>query len=104
MRQMNSCMQNAKTSRINNCGADNTCRRLLKKLREYDFAIVETALFLDTHPNNRKALAYYTKLRDERAALAAEYEKNVGPITICGNKSDSKWDWITGPWPWEGEC
>ena len=92
-----------RSAQMNNNGVHTACGRMLKKLREYDFAIVETVLFLDTHPNNRKALAYYAKLKAERAALASEYEKNVGPITMYGNENVNKWDWIDGPWPWEGE-
>ncbi len=78
--------------------------RMMHKIREYDFAIYETALFLDTHPNNSKALKYYSKLRAERNTLVTEFQKEFGPITIYGNMNESKWDWIKGPWPWEGDC
>jgi len=79
-------------------------RHLLEKIRKYDFAIVETSLFLNTHPNNLKALQYYTKIRKERDLVASEYEKNFGPLTIKGNIRENNWDWISGPWPWEGDC
>ena len=77
---------------------------LMRKIREYDFAIFETVEFLDTHPKNLKALKYYSKLQNEREKLVEEYEANIGPITMYGNKSDSSWNWVKGPWPWEGEC
>lgn len=77
--------------------------RLKRKICEYDFAIVETGLFLDTHSNNLKALQYYSKLRAERSKLVAEYEHKFGPLTMSGNVNDKRWDWISGPWPWEGE-
>ncbi len=99
MRTMN--MQNAQMNRGNASGIR---QRLMNKIRKYDFAIVETALFLDTHPNNQKAISYYSKLIDERKEVVAEFEKNVGPITMYGNESNNKWDWVTGPWPWEGDC
>lgn len=101
MRSMNMMnMQNSQNNRGTNAMARH---RMMQKIREYDFAIVETALFLDTHPNNMKALKYYSKLRGERDAIVAEYEKNIGPITMHGNMNENKWDWVTGPWPWEGE-
>lgn len=78
-------------------------KQLKKRIQEYDFAIVETSLFLDTHPHNKKALAYYSKLRKEREKLVAEYENNKGPMTIHGNMNEQAWDWVKGPWPWEGE-
>lgn len=94
-------MQNAQNNRSNTAMMKH---RMMNKIREYDFAIVETVLFLNTHPNNMKALKYYTKLRSEREALVAEYEKNVGPLTMYGNMNGNKWDWVSGPWPWEGDC
>ena len=83
---------------------ETTRARLMQKIREYDFAIVETALFLDTHPNCHKALNYYHKIVAEKKKLVSEYESRFGPLTIYGNENQHKWDWINGPWPWEGEC
>ena len=97
-------MKSMNNNQIRNADAYTMKKRLMTKLREYDFAIVETTLFLDTHPNNRKALNYYTKLREERKNVLDDYEKRFGPITINGNMSVKSWDWVSGPWPWEGEC
>ena len=85
-------------------GANNRKMHLMRKLREYDFAIFETTEFLDTHPHNKKALSYYSKLRDERAKVLTEYEAVIGPVMMYGNMSNASWDWVKGPWPWEGEC
>ena len=95
MRDQNvqSCARNAVMNR----------HKLLAGIRKLDFAILETVEFLDTHPNNLKALKYYGKLRTERDELVREYEENVGPLTMYGNKSDNEWKWVEGPWPWEGE-
>ena len=89
---------------VNGNANHNRKAHIMRKIREYDFAIFETTEFLDTHPRNFKALKYYSKLREEREKLVAEYEANFGPITMYGNMSDSSWDWVKGPWPWEGEC
>lgn len=77
--------------------------KLLANIREVDFAILETVEFLDAHPNNLKALRYYGKLKTEREALVKEYEEHVGPLTMFGNENNNKWDWVQGPWPWEGD-
>ena len=61
--------------------------QLLRKIREYDFAIVETTLFLDTHPNNQKALSYYHKLKADRKKLVSEFENNFGPLTMYCNST-----------------
>ncbi len=77
--------------------------KLSMQIKQIDFAIIETAEFLDTHPNNLKALRYYKKLKAEREKLLAEYESSVGPMTMHGNEDADSWAWIKGPWPWEGE-
>lgn len=82
----------------------NDCKALLKKIREIDFALQETVLYLDAYPNNRRALAYYQKMKAEREMAVAAYEASCGPLTMYGNDSATSWDWINGPWPWEAEA
>ena len=84
------------------------CRRntdngnaLMQKLRQVDFAIYDTVLYLDAYPNCRKALAHYHTLLDMQRQLMAEYEATHGPITAFGNMSKTSWDWTETPWPWE---
>ena len=77
------------------------CAGLKKKLQTVDFAIVETALYLDAYPDSQKALEYYHRLVREREMLAEAYHTRCGPTTAWANKSTAKWDWINGPWPWE---
>ncbi len=78
-------------------------KSLLKQIHVQDFAIQEVALFLDTHPRNEKALAYYQSYRAMRQKAVDEYEKLYGPLTIFGNESRSEWKWTESPWPWEME-
>lgn len=76
---------------------------LLKKLQALDFAIIETALFLDTHPTDAKVLKYYKETLEERNNVMKQFEKLYGPLSIFNNASDSNWQWVKGPWPWELE-
>lgn len=73
---------------------------LLKKIMAADFSMHETALFLDTHPDCAKALAYYRKMQARREELAEQFRKEYGPLTYYEVKS-SKWNWIDTPWPWQ---
>ena len=73
-------------------------------LRALDFAIWETALYLDAYPDNRRALDYYHRLCAEREQVMAAYEKNCGPLSLFGNVSRNSWDWVRGPWPWEPDA
>ena len=76
----------------------------LKKLQAVDFAIIETALYLDTHPTDKAALAYYKKLIDERRDIREEFTKMHGPLTCFENTDSTDWAWMKGPWPWETEA
>ena len=74
---------------------------LLSRIREVEFALVETILYLDAYPDNRQALAFYQNLLNERTRLVDQYEKNIGPLTATANRSNTSWDWVKTPWPWE---
>ena len=77
-------------------------QHLLKKLMAERFAAIDTSLFLDTHPKDKKALdamkiyvANYRELRDE-------YEKKFGPLTSFSvTENQNTWTWINDPWPWD---
>ncbi len=77
-----------------------------RKIHEYDFAIHELVLFLDSHPTSKKALELLQEYKLRRAELVAEYEEKFGPyvVTACDAYSkDSCWKWLKGPWPWEND-
>ena len=82
------------------------CDDLGRRLQEVNFALYDTVLYLDAYPNCRKALAHYHSLLELQRQLAAEYEKDVGPLTPFGNTCRERWDWTATPWPWEqdGSC
>ena len=83
---------------------DNTrdcCQReeLMQKVQSYEFAINELALYLDTHPEDEKALNLHRRYCNEVKDLKDKYQKVYGPLTI--NVPCNKWKWIDEPWPWE---
>ena len=75
--------------------------RLRRKIKEYDFALKELNLYLDTHPNCRRALALFKKYKDLRKKAFDEYISQFGPITPEQSNDDQYWSWIEDPWPWE---
>ncbi len=75
--------------------------RLLEEIKQYDFTVIELALYLDTHPNDTKALRIYASVSEKLDELKEKYEHNYGPLTINGVNSGDRWTWIDGPWPWE---
>ncbi len=76
-------------------------KSLLEEIRSYNFTLVELALYLDTHPTDKKALEIYSAVSEKLEQLMEKYEHNYGPLTIGGVKSGERWTWIDGPWPWE---
>ena len=79
----------------------NAKEKLLTEIRALSFALVETNLYLDSYPNDKEALAYFRRVRDELRALTDSYEKTYGPLTVMGTKATDGWDWVSTPWPWE---
>lgn len=85
---------------------DNSCNdhemhrdEMLDKIRCLRFAIVDISEYLNTHPDDAKAIClhkdYCKKLKD----LKEKYQKVYGPLSIyfpC-----NKWRWLEEPWPWE---
>lgn len=78
--------------------------KLLRRIQAEDFVTLEAVLYLDGHPTNKKALAYYDKHRAIAKGLRDEYEGKYGPLTIYGNNDCGNWHWIDRPWPWEREA
>ena len=69
------------------------------------FALIDIALFLDTHPDDAEALAEYHKLNKMRNEAMTEYARNFSPLTQADVSScDEYWKWVNNPWPWEGGC
>jgi spore coat protein JB len=72
----------------------------LKEIMKVEFANVETALYLDTHPQDAKALADHNKYAYRLEMLKKQYEQKYGPLTHYG-MSAYPWKYIESPWPWE---
>jgi spore coat protein JB len=74
---------------------------LLKRVQACDFVLYDTALFLDTNPTNRQALAHYQKYQALRREAASQYTRKYGPLTHNDYDGGSRWDWVDSPWPWQ---
>ncbi len=90
------CSCSCENNQINN---DDVRRTMINEIRSLDFAINELALYLDTHPDDQKALCLHRKYCKEIRDLKDKCQKMFGPLTIfypC-----NKWRWLEEPWPWE---
>ena len=82
---------------------NNDCKdvrsEMLQNIMCYKFAINDLALYLDTHPEDQKALCLHREYSKVLRDLSDKYQKVFGPLTIefpC-----NKWRWLEQPWPWE---
>ncbi len=76
---------------------------LMRAIEAVSFVMDDVRLFLDTHPQDADALAYYNKARGERDALVAQYTAAYGPLNFYQAGGSTQWNWVQGPWPWQIE-
>jgi len=89
---------------MDNCECRNELKEeMMMNLKAYKFSVIELALYLDTHPDDEKALCLHREYCKKVKELEEKYQKMFGPLSIyypC-----KKWRWLEGPWPWErGNC
>lgn len=79
---------------------DREQKRLLKEIMEIGFVLVETNLYLDTHPNDERAIRLHNANSQKYKELVSLYEARYGLLSFTG-MSGCPWSYINGPWPWE---
>jgi len=78
--------------------------QLLNNINIVDFTMVDLALFLDTHPKDRRALEYYAHYSQIKRQLCREFSKKYYPLTMAEADCEKSWSWGEAPLPWEGGC
>lgn len=73
----------------------------MSELQTLAFAIQELALYLDTHRDDREALALYRNYQKMYKQSKDEYKKIHGPLTHHMVSDAEQYEWLDDPWPWE---
>jgi spore coat protein JB len=76
---------------------------MLKSIQEYNFAAYDMLLYLDTHPDDKKAFDIFKTLVEKTKTLIKSYEAEFGPLTAKSAAGFSSFRWLESPWPWEKE-
>ncbi|MCL2047948.1 MAG: spore coat protein CotJB [Defluviitaleaceae bacterium] len=76
----------------------------LREVQKWDFAVLDTVLFLDNHPKDKLALEWYRHFQALAKKAREEYESHCGPLQYCEQTGFDSWEWTKGPWPWEVDC
>jgi spore coat protein JB len=75
----------------------------MKLVYELGFAMTETVLYLDTHPDDAEALAYYAEMKEKYHDAVMYYSRNFGPLSSLHVTAENYWSWVMTPMPWELE-
>ena len=95
------CKENKCEENRNDCECTRDMRRqeMIDEIKSLDFTIIELALYLDTHPEDQRAICMHREYARQVKDLKDKYQKMYGPLTIfypC-----NKGRWLEEPWPWE---
>ena len=88
---------------------------LLKEIGEVSFFLDDLRLYLDTHPQEERALELYQQNHQKRLELLKTYADKFEPLTCHCVDLDSNgspasdtlyagrkhWTWVDGPIPWD---
>lgn len=76
----------------------------LHALMAQDFAVYETALYLDGHPGDREAIAYLEEHKEIADGLRRRLAEAGYPLHFTDTPR-GRYAWVTTPWPWQkGGC
>ena len=73
----------------------------ITELQALGFAVQELALYLDTHRDDKEALALYRTYQQMYNRCKQEYQKKHGPMNHMAESDSEAYSWLDDPWPWE---
>lgn len=107
------CAQNARPANMmnnelhtmqRNSGNDNvsddvSCKELMRAIMEADFVALDLKLYLDTHPDDQRALEMYREAVRQYKACKATFEDTFYPLNATAAGRNGEWDWPCGTFP-----
>lgn len=76
-----------------------TSAQLMRKLCEAMFYMTDLNLYLDTHPDDQKALRMFGEASRGAKVCFDAFEKRCYPLTAASADCDDDWEWLVGVWP-----
>lgn len=70
------------------------------ELQALEFVVLELGLYLDTHPQDKEALALFQQYTAMERTARAAYEEKFGPLMKGSAASGDSFRWLQEPWPW----
>jgi len=75
----------------------------LTELQALEFVVLELGLYLDTHPDDEEAFSLFRQYVAMEKAAKTAYESKYGPLFRSSTATNSEYNWLDGPWPWNYE-
>lgn len=79
--------------------SQSACRELLKAIMEADFFAQDLKLYLDTHPDDEKAVGMFREAVKQSKACKKAFEESFYPLTAHSSGKNGEWDWLCGEFP-----
>ena len=98
-RMRNTNMQNVQNNSRNSNNSDATCEELMRAIMEADFFAQDLKLYLDTHPDDTRAVEMFREAVNQTKACRAAFEDSFYPLLASSAGMDGTWDWPEGVWP-----
>lgn len=76
----------------------------LYKVQKYNFAAYDLLLYLDTHPEDKRAFCMFGEMVKSYNKARREYEQEFGPLEAFNAANFECFNWLDSPWPWEKEA
>ena len=64
---------------------------IMKNIYELGFALVETMLYLDTHPDDAAAIEYYAEIKDKYVQFMKKYSDKTFKYSLPALKNVKLW-------------
>ena len=83
----------------NSCSSNDTKRKMMDEIKALNFAVIELNLYLDTHPEDKRALSTHNEYVKMLNELKDRYQQAYEPLSIYYPYNECGWQ--SSPWPWE---
>ena len=84
--------------------SNTSCEDLMRAIMEADFFAQDLKLYLDTHPDDTRAVEMFREAVRQSKACKAAFEDSFYPLTADSAGKDGTWDWLDGVWPPHSFC
>ena len=77
--------------------------KLMQQIYGHGLVLMETVLYLDTHPDDTEAIAYFSEMKEHYHQMVKMYSEYYGPLNFDHMANENYWMWVATPMPWEPE-